>query len=68
MPINVSAVTVADEQRALALMFYHLELAAAYFEATPADIKQEEVPDTFSHTAMWSWVSAMDALYPEVYA
>jgi hypothetical protein len=64
MSINVNVPPVEDEQAALTLMFYHLALAAAYFEATPRDIKYEDVPDTFSRNVMWGWLGAMDALYP----
>jgi hypothetical protein len=64
MSINVNVPPVEDEQAALALMFHHLALAAAYFEATPQDISVDDVPDVFSKTAIMWWLQGMEALYP----
>ncbi len=65
MTINVSAPPVENEQEALTLMFYHLQLAAMYFEATPEMISYTDVPDTFTTAPMWQWLQSMDALYAE---
>jgi hypothetical protein len=65
MAINVDVPPVDDEQAALTLMVHHLQLAAAYFEATPSEILTEDVPDTFSKTAIIWWLQGMEALYPE---
>jgi len=54
--------SVTDEQEAEALMFYHLKMAAAYFEVTGLSHK---IPEEFSSPAMKIWLDAMDALYPE---
>jgi hypothetical protein len=57
--VDVPPVT---EQEAVAFMFHHLKLAAAYFEATPTEIR---TPDHFSASAMRMWLEAMESLYPE---
>ena len=65
MTINVCAPPVENEQEALTLMFYHLQLAAMYFEATPVKIRYTDIPDTFSRVPMWQWLQGMNSLYPE---
>lgn len=65
MAINVAVPPVSDEQAALTLMFHHLQLAATYFEATPARIAYSDVPEGFSEDAMRSWLTVMDGLYPQ---
>jgi hypothetical protein len=60
MAIYVDAPLVKNEQEALFLMFHHLELAAAYFEAAPAAV---QVADVFSHAAICPWLQEMDSLY-----
>lgn len=65
MTIGVDVPPVEHEQEALLLMFHHLKLAAAYFEATPLDIDLADLPDVHSKTAMWRWLESMDALYPQ---
>lgn len=65
MSIGISTTPVKDEQEALFLMFHHLQLAAAYFEATPTRIAYSDVPETFSEDAMREWLSVMDGLYPQ---
>ncbi len=65
MSINIDAPPVDNEQAALALMFHHLQLAAAYFEATPSEITNEMVPEGHSRSAQFAWLAAMEALYPE---
>ncbi len=65
MAINVDVPPVDDEQAALTLMFHHLQLAAAYFEATPSEILVEDVPDVFSRGPIFAWLQGMEALYPE---
>lgn len=62
MAIGVDMPPVENEQEALVLMLHHLKLAAAYFEATPTVF---DVPEHFSSPAIWAWVVAMAALYPE---
>ena len=64
MATNIDAPPVADEQEALSLMFHHLYLAAAYFEAAPSNIDKCK-PQTFSAPAIWAWLDAMDKLYPD---
>jgi hypothetical protein len=63
MAIYVDASSVKDEQEALSLMFHHLELAAAYFEAASAAVQVTDVPDVFSHAAICPWMQEMDSLY-----
>ena len=63
MAINVDVPPVSDEQAALALMFHHLRLAAAYFEATPSKIA--DVPEGFSAPAMFAWIEAMEDQDPQ---
>lgn len=65
MAINIDVPPVADEETALCLMFHHLQLAAAYFEATPATF---EIPEHFSASAMRAWAGVMERLYPEMEA
>lgn len=51
------------EQEAEALMFYHLKMAARFFENTGLS---HNIPnDDFSSSAMAVWLGAMNALYPE---
>jgi hypothetical protein len=65
MAINIDVPPVDDEQEALALMFHHLKLAAAYFEATPNTF---DIPEHFSAAPMRAWAEAMEALYTEMEA
>jgi len=65
MGLTVDVPPVDDEEAALTLMFHHLQLAAAYFEATPSPIELEDIPATFSAAPIWAWLLAMGALYPE---
>ena len=61
--MNIEAPPVADENEAALLMFHHLRLAAAYFEAAPKDITVDSIH--FSLPAIVAWISAMEALYPD---
>ena len=63
MTIRIDIPPVDDEQEALVLMFHHLKMAAAYFEATPTSIGT--VPDVHSAPAIRAWLEAMEGLYPE---
>lgn len=65
MTINVDILPVQDEEEALLLMLHHLHLAASYFEATPAPVRESMVPDTYAAPAIWSFIKTMDNLYPE---
>lgn len=65
MAIGIDITGVEDEQEALALMFHHLKLAAAYFEASPTTF---DIPEHFSAAPMRAWADAMEALYPELEA
>lgn len=66
MTIGVDIPPVKDESEGLALMLYHLRLAAAYYEATP-----DPMPltlgheDDFSAPAMDAWLAVMESLYPD---
>ena len=62
MTIGIDVPPVDNEQEALALMFYHLKMAAAYFEASPTEI---ETPDTHSKYAIQAWLMQMEAMYDD---
>ena len=61
--MNIDTPTVIDEAEAIVLMLHHLQLAAAYFEATPKVIPIDFIH--FSHPAIVAWIAAMEALYPD---
>jgi hypothetical protein len=63
--VEAPSVEGLREAEALFLMFHHLRLAAELFEATPENIGETQLPETFSRPAMAAWLSAMEALYPE---
>ena len=63
--INVCVAPVADEDEALFLMLHHLQLAAAYFEATPLEITPADIGDHFYAPAIKAWLTVMTDLYPE---
>jgi hypothetical protein len=65
MGLTVDVPPVDDGEAALTLMFHHLQLAAAYFEATPSLIELKDIPATFSAAPIRAWLAAMEALYPE---
>lgn len=65
MSIHVDVAPVKDGQEAEFLVFYHLSLAAAYFEATDDNLAQRIPPNLFHDPATRAWVAAMEALYPE---
>lgn len=63
--INIDLYPLEDAEEAAALMFHHLKIAAAYFEAMPLNVR---TPEHFSKPAMIAWLEAMEALYPELTA
>lgn len=65
MTLSITPMTTENEQEALTLMLHHLELAAAYFEATPDPLPENWPGDRFSAPAMVAWADAMDRLYPK---
>lgn len=65
MTIGVDIRPVENEYEALTLMIHHLDLAAAYFEATPEEIPVSNVRHHFSFPAIIAWVGAMEKLYPK---
>ena len=65
MTIGIDIPPVQDEQEALILMIHHLQLAAAYFEATPDPILMGDLPWGFHTPAYVAWIKAMEKLYPK---
>lgn len=65
MSIGVDVPGVDSEQEAEVLLFHHLALAAAYFEATNPALIDRVPGNRFDTTAVRAWVVAMEALYPE---
>ena len=63
--MNIDAPQVRDETEAMVLMEHHLQLAAAYFEATPEKFPHSFPADQFSRPAMVAWIKVMESLYPK---
>ena len=68
MSLNIDAYPVENEQEALVLMTHHLQLAAAYFEATPEN-KDEVIEYLVNHfnpmhiTAVTQFFGVLDGTY-----
>lgn len=63
--IGVDCPPVTDSAEAEFLTFYHLKMAATYFEATDLNLGERLPADEFSFPAMRAWAASMEALYPE---
>jgi hypothetical protein len=70
MSLGVDAPPVEDELEGLALMTYHLSLAAMYFEATPEDTNvccdyMGSKLNDHALPAALAWLDKMEAAYPK---
>lgn len=65
MSIGIDVPAVDSGKEAEVLLFHHLALAAAYFEATNPALIDRVPGDRSDTTAVRAWVVAMEALYPE---
>lgn len=63
--VRIDTDAVKDEKEAEFLMVYHLRMAARYFEATGLNMVERLPADEWAFEPMKSWVSAMEALYPD---